>query len=120
MRSVRPSSCATIMSLRTNGERGDQCSFMEDPVGSGPQMALEGPSGYHSEPVMSSTAGFRRGAMKGIGPRAMALAMGVLAPATLSHAQSYPSSSIMLVTPYAAGGPADVLARPLASAMGDS
>jgi hypothetical protein len=33
---VRPSSCATIITLRTNGERGDQCSFMEDPVGSGP------------------------------------------------------------------------------------
>jgi tripartite-type tricarboxylate transporter receptor subunit TctC len=48
----------------------------------------------------------------------MALAIGVLATATLSHAQSYPSSPIMLVNPYAAGGPADVLARPLASAMG--
>jgi len=45
MRSVRPSSCATIITFRTNGERGDQCSFMEDPVGSGPQMALERPSG---------------------------------------------------------------------------
>ena len=50
----------------------------------------------------------------------MALVIGVLATATLSHAQSYPSSPIMLVNPYAAGGPADVLARPLASAMGDS
>src|SRR6476620_5091733 len=57
MRSARPSSCATIITLRTNGERGDQCSFMEDPVGSGPQMALEGPSGYHSEPAMSSHGG---------------------------------------------------------------
>ena len=50
----------------------------------------------------------------------MALVIGVLATATLLHAQSYPSSPIMLVNPYAAGGPADVLARPLASAMGDS
>ncbi len=29
--------CATIITLRTNGERGDRCSFMEDPVGSGPR-----------------------------------------------------------------------------------
>jgi tripartite-type tricarboxylate transporter receptor subunit TctC len=58
--------------------------------------------------------------MKGIGPCAMALAIGVLATATLSHAQSYPSSPIMLVNPYTAGGPADGLARPLASALGDS
>ena len=50
----------------------------------------------------------------------MALAIGVLATATPSHPQSYPSSPIMLVNPYAAGGPADVLARPLASAMADS
>jgi len=50
----------------------------------------------------------------------MALVIVVLATATLSHAQSYPSSPIMLVNPYAAGGPADALARPLASAMGDS
>jgi hypothetical protein len=27
-RSTRPSSCALIMTLRTNGERGDQCSFI--------------------------------------------------------------------------------------------
>ena len=26
-----PRSCATIMTLRTNGERGDQCSFMRTP-----------------------------------------------------------------------------------------
>ena len=55
--------------------------------------------------------------MKGIGPRAMAVAIGVLATATLSHAQSYPSSPIMLVNPYAAGGPADVLS-PIAEASG--
>jgi hypothetical protein len=28
MRSVSPRSWATIITLRTNGERGDQCSFM--------------------------------------------------------------------------------------------
>ena len=27
-RSARPASCATIITLRTNGERGDQCSFI--------------------------------------------------------------------------------------------
>src|SRR6202453_4854507 len=31
IRSAMPRSCATIMTLRTNGERGDQCSFMNDP-----------------------------------------------------------------------------------------
>ena len=51
---------------------------------------------------------------------ALALALSAAASATPSHAQSYPSSPIMLVNPYAAGGPADALARPLASAMGDS
>src|SRR5262249_25162600 len=30
MRSARPSSCTAIITLRTNGERGDQCSFMGD------------------------------------------------------------------------------------------
>src|SRR5262249_15504286 len=103
-----------------NGERGDQCSFMEDPVGSGPQMALEEPSGYHSEPTMSSAAGTRRDVMKGVGPGAIALALSVLATAPLAHAQSHPSRPIMLVNPSAAGGPADGLARPLASAMADS
>src|SRR4029079_10861446 len=75
---------------------------------------------------MSSTSGLRRGIMKAIGAWnrrgacAAALALGALTAATLSHAQSYPSNPIMLVNPYAAGGPADALARPLASAMGDS
>src|ERR1700722_17309793 len=32
MRSARPSSCTTTMTLRTNGERGDQCSFMAIPA----------------------------------------------------------------------------------------
>ena len=41
------------------------------------------------------------------------------AATTASHAQTYPANPIMLVNPYAAGGPADVLARPIASAMGD-
>src|SRR5262249_48248694 len=30
-RSTSPNSCAAIMTLRTNGERGDQCSFMTIP-----------------------------------------------------------------------------------------
>src|SRR6185369_11431970 len=71
-------------------------------------------------------SGLRRGTMKAIGAWnrmgacAAALALSALTAATLSHAQSYPSNPIMLVNPYAAGGPADALARPLASAMGDS
>jgi tripartite-type tricarboxylate transporter receptor subunit TctC len=39
--------------------------------------------------------------------------------ATPSHGQTYPASPITLINPYAAGGPADVLARPIASAMAD-
>ena len=60
------------------------------------------------------------GAWNRMGACAAALALSALTAATLSHAQSYPASPIMLVNPYAAGGPADALARPLASAMGDS
>ena len=36
-----------------------------------------------------------------------------------AHAQSYPANPIMLVNPYAAGGPADLLARTIASAMSE-
>ena len=39
--------------------------------------------------------------------------------ATAAHGQTYPASPVMLVNPYAAGGPADSLARPIASAMSD-
>jgi tripartite-type tricarboxylate transporter receptor subunit TctC len=60
------------------------------------------------------------GAWNRMGACAAALALAALTAATLSHAQSYPASPIMLVNPYAAGGPADALARPLAAAMGDS
>jgi tripartite-type tricarboxylate transporter receptor subunit TctC len=42
------------------------------------------------------------------------------AATTVSNAQSYPANPIVLVNPYAAGGPADALARPIAAAMGDS
>jgi tripartite-type tricarboxylate transporter receptor subunit TctC len=49
-----------------------------------------------------------------------ALVLGALVAATAaSHAQTYPANPIMLVNPYAAGGPADMLARPIAAAMGD-
>jgi tripartite-type tricarboxylate transporter receptor subunit TctC len=50
-----------------------------------------------------------------VGAAVLALA----AIATPSHGQTYPSSPIMLVNPYAAGGPADVLARPIAAAMAE-
>jgi tripartite-type tricarboxylate transporter receptor subunit TctC len=48
---------------------------------------------------------------------AAAAALSVLA--TAAQAQSYPTSPVVLVNPYAAGGPADVLIRPVASAMSD-
>jgi hypothetical protein len=32
MRSASPNSWTAIMTLRTNGERGDQCNFIADPV----------------------------------------------------------------------------------------
>jgi tripartite-type tricarboxylate transporter receptor subunit TctC len=48
-----------------------------------------------------------------------AAALMLAAIATPSHGQTYPSSPVMLVNPYAAGGPADVLARPIASAMAE-
>jgi len=38
---------------------------------------------------------------------------------TAAQAQSYPAAPVMLVNPYAAGGPADSLARPLAQAMSE-
>ncbi len=58
--------------------------------------------------------------MNCIGLCAGALALSAFTTAgAAACAQSYPSGPIMLVNPYAAGGPADVLARPLAAAMGD-
>ena len=51
--------------------------------------------------------------------RLCATALLLSACATAAHAQSYPANPIMLVNPYAAGGPADVLARPIAAAMAD-
>ncbi len=46
-------------------------------------------------------------------------ALAALGEVATAQAQSYPTSPIMLVNPYAAGGPADVLIRPVASAMSD-
>jgi tripartite-type tricarboxylate transporter receptor subunit TctC len=50
---------------------------------------------------------------------ALMLSAFATAAATAADAQSYPASPIMLVNPFAAGGPADALARPIAAAMGD-
>jgi tripartite-type tricarboxylate transporter receptor subunit TctC len=50
---------------------------------------------------------------------ALVLSASAATSTTVSHAQSWPASPIMLVNPYAAGGPADVLARPIAAGMGD-
>ncbi len=49
---------------------------------------------------------------------AAAIALATLAAAT-AHAQDYPGKPITLVNPYAAGGPADLLARTVATAMSD-
>ena len=46
-----------------------------------------------------------------------AIAMGIIASA--AHAQSFPSSPITLVNPYAAGGPADLIARTVGAAMSE-
>jgi tripartite-type tricarboxylate transporter receptor subunit TctC len=48
-----------------------------------------------------------------------ATALVIGACATPSHGQTYPAGPITLVNPYAAGGPADGLARPVAAAMAD-
>jgi tripartite-type tricarboxylate transporter receptor subunit TctC len=51
------------------------------------------------------------------GARLWALAIAMIASA--AYGQDYPSKPITLVNPYAAGGPADLLARTVAAGMGD-
>ena len=46
-------------------------------------------------------------------------ALAFTACATLAQAQDYPRSPITLVNPYAAGGPADLLARTIAAGMSE-
>jgi tripartite-type tricarboxylate transporter receptor subunit TctC len=48
---------------------------------------------------------------------AAAVAISTLSP--VAFAQTFPTTTIQLVNPYAAGGPADLLARTIASAMSD-
>jgi tripartite-type tricarboxylate transporter receptor subunit TctC len=52
--------------------------------------------------------------------RLIAAAFALTAIATQADSQSYPANPIMLVNPYAAGGPADLLARTIATAMTDA
>ena len=47
-------------------------------------------------------------------------ALAVVAVTTFAHAQDYPSRSVRIVVPFAAGGPADVYARVLAQRLQES
>ncbi len=47
-------------------------------------------------------------------------AVASLAWSQLAQAQTYPSKSVRIVVPYAAGGPADVMVRAISQSMGDS
>ena len=50
--------------------------------------------------------------------RALIALASVMVAATAALAQAYPERPITLINPYAAGGPADVLARTVAEGMG--
>jgi tripartite-type tricarboxylate transporter receptor subunit TctC len=51
--------------------------------------------------------------------RSLAAALAFIGWATAAQAQDYPKSPVTLVNPYAAGGPADLLARTIAGSMSD-
>jgi tripartite-type tricarboxylate transporter receptor subunit TctC len=57
--------------------------------------------------------------MQSISKIARALLLTALT-ATTATAQTYPDKPVMLINPYAAGGPADILARTVAAAMKDT
>lgn len=50
----------------------------------------------------------------------IAVACGLLSTATALHAQTWPNRPIKLIVPYAAGGPADAMARQIATKMQSS
>jgi tripartite-type tricarboxylate transporter receptor subunit TctC len=55
--------------------------------------------------------------MSGVRTWLASLAIGMIA--TVASGQDFPSKPITLVNPYAAGGPADLLARTVAAGMSD-
>ena len=123
-RSTSPTSCAAIITLRTNGERGDQCSFIMT------SRAVTRHQYYDFRAANATLVPFRLNARKHRWQWAetsiqacIQTAAWIAALVTVGTlpvcAETYPSGPITLVNPYAAGGPADVLARTMITPMSD-
>ncbi len=123
-----PTSWATIMTFRTNGERGDQCSFMTIPVVSSTRSRLHvlraaqaADTRLSAHPALRFAHAYvprhaaekyrrrREEALKKISTRHVAAGATGLAVALLAQAglcAKLPTGPISLINPYAAGGPA--------------